>query len=203
MTYEINLLQERPGGVSAGVSLSNAVLAALGAGVLLLAVAGWFHLQEGRLAQRVAVLEATLRPPVSGAAPADLPALEHALAVHRTTLELLQEAGSNDRKGFAEDFHGLARQATEGVWLVGVRLDREANTVRGKALSPDRISIYLAGLRNEPLFAGHAFDSIDLHAPQDGAGKDATAGPGAIEFTLASRAMLVAAGNGAATGQAP
>jgi hypothetical protein len=203
MAHEINLLQDVPGTAAPGLSLGVVALAPLLTGALILGASWLLGFEASRLAQRVAQLEAVPRSAPAVSAPGDLAVVEHELAVRRTTLELLRGAGASDRKGFADDFHGLSRQATEGLWLTGVRLDREATTVRGRALSPERISVYLAGLRNEPLFAGHAFDTIDLHAPQEAGGaKDAPAGPSGLEFTLAARSLLVA-GAAAMSREAP
>lgn len=198
MAHEINLLQELPGTVVTGPTLGWVVLAPLAIGVALLIASGLTAYEAETLALRVSQLESAPHAPSADVAPADLAVLEHTLAVHRATLELLGAAGAADRKGFADDFHGLSRQSTEGLWLTGVRLDREGTTVHGRALAPERISTYLAGLRNEPLFAGHPFDTIDLRAPQEPApGKEAAAVPGALEFTLGSRALLVASGGSA------
>jgi hypothetical protein len=198
MAHEINLLQETNGLAVPGLSLRVVALAPLAMGVLFAAAAVLLAWQASRLERHVAQLEAAAHPAAPAAALPDsgLAGLEHTLAVRAATLELLRSAAAADRSGFAGDFHALSRQVIEGVWLTGVRLERSATFVQGRALSPQRISAYLAGLRSETSFAEHAFDTIALRTPEEVAGV-APSLPG-VEFTLSSRPAIVASGTGAA-----
>jgi len=190
MAHEINLLQETNGLAVPGLSLRAVALAPLATGALFVAAALLLAWQAHSVEQRVTQLEAAARAPAPRSAPpdTDIAALEHTLAVRSTTLELLRSAAALDRDGFGGDFHALSRQTTDGVWLTGVRLERSTTTVQGRALAPERIRAYLAGLRQEPAFAGRAFDMIALRAPEEAPGSaPAAAAAGGVEFTLSSR----------------
>jgi Tfp pilus assembly protein PilN len=203
MTHEINLLQDTKAPAASGLSLTVVALAPLVTGALFLAAATFLGLKERSIQQHVAQLESSARARAGTNVAQDggLAALEHTLAVHSTTLDILRASGAGDRSGFAENFRALARSAIDGVWLTGVSLDHETITVHGRALSPDRVSAYLAGLQNEPLFTGHAFSTIELKAPKEASNASAGAAPATgIEFTLASQAVVVANGAGPARG---
>jgi Tfp pilus assembly protein PilN len=205
MAHEINLLQESQAPVAPGLSLTVVALAPLVTAALFLGAATLMGLKERGLEQHVAQLEVSARTRASAnsAQGSDLAALEQALAARSTTLDILRGAGIGDRSGFAEGLRALARGTTDGVWLTGISLDHEAVVLHGRALSPERITVYLAGLQSEPQFAGHAFSAIDLKAlkepPKDASGGSlAAAGAGGLEFTLASQASAMASGGASA-----
>jgi hypothetical protein len=86
----------------------------------------------------------------------------------------------------------LGRQSTPGVWLIGLKIGEAGNDleVRGRALRPDLVPVYLRALNNEPMMRGRRVTEMKLAAkalPPPAAGTEAKA-PAAperfVEFTL-------------------
>jgi hypothetical protein len=81
---------------------------------------------------------------------------------------------------FTAQLQALARSTTEGVWLTGIRIDNARNTLvlEGRALDPARVPQLFSALRNEPLFAGLAFSTLELKALEPSAKDEAAASGG-------------------------
>lgn len=124
----------------------------------------------------------------------ELAGLERAVDLRNATLAALKSGTQKDASGYSEHFRALARSAIEGVWLTGVVLDRDGTTLHGRAVDPAHVSDYLASLQREPLFAGHAFELIDVKAPAapvkaagDPTHPSGPATPAWVDFTLAAK----------------
>jgi Tfp pilus assembly protein PilN len=200
MSRDINLLQLPAQAAGPWISLGLIALApALAAALVALAVillGGQAHELGARLSVLEAATAARLAAPESDAAARELAALERAVTARRAMLAALKNLGSADSRGFAEVFRALARSTIDGVWLTQVTLDRDSATLRGRALGPVRLSAYLDILQHEPLFAGQAFNAIDLSDAQQGSaarpetpGDPAAAG---LVFVLATRPAAAA-----------
>jgi len=195
MPNNINLLQL--GSQSSGpvLSLGLVVAAPLVIGALVAVGTVALRMQAHTLENRVEAAQAAAHlgqnARGSDAAGNDLAQLEHAVEVRSSTLIALKAGSARDAVGYAENFRALARSAIDGVWLTGVVVDREGTTLHGKAVEPARVSAYLASLQREALFAGHAFNVIDVSTPpavQANAADPAhPAMPAYLEFTLAAK----------------
>lgn len=105
----------------------------------------------------------------------------------------IQRGDLGDTHGYAEYFRALARQNVDGLWLTGVTVAGAGSEigVRGRALDPALVPVYLGRLRNEPVLQGKAIGSmlITQAAPvktRGADGTDAEAPAPYVEFSLQS-----------------
>lgn len=208
----INLYQAefRPARV---VFRASQMLTALGLLLLgMLAVHGWGVWQSRELTahvhqvrQQTETLEARLATLVRPAAPAvpdaaltaEIQRLESQLAALTRLEQALRSGALGSTRGWSAHFEALARVHVPGLWLTGVHLEGGSPdlTLRGRCLDGHAPARYIALLRREPQFAGLAFASLEITAPETKAESadpmsPALAAPmpaGTLEFILSGR----------------
>jgi Tfp pilus assembly protein PilN len=113
----------------------------------------------------------------------------HQQGADRDMVRRIVAGGSAGRpQGHAELLLTLARQADPAVWLTGLQVNTERNTLelRGRMRDAAALPGYLAHLQLEPLFQGRRFDQLGMRRVD--AGPDASPGAsGPLEFTLRSQ----------------
>jgi hypothetical protein len=96
------------------------------------------------------------------------------LQARRQLDEALRDGGAAAR-GPAEHMRAFARQTMGGVWLTGFTLSPGASglALRGRALSPDLVPVYLGRLNREAVLQGGQFGSLEISVPATAASRTA------------------------------
>lgn len=188
---------------------ATGMVAAAGAAVLVLAVAGAvLHVRTANLQveadagakrmeqaqQRLAAVSAEFAPRAADPLVAtQLADAEGQRAALQRVRGLIEHGDLGNTQGYAEYFRALARQHVEGLWLTGVRVKGAGLDlgVQGRALDPALVPGFLARLRNEPVMQGKPVGSLQIGQAADlkGVDKDGkeTALPAPyVEFSLQS-----------------
>lgn len=111
--------------------------------------------------------------------------------------EVLDRGGIGNTKGYSEYLRAFSRQIVDGLWLTGLTLNAGGNDIgiRGRALRPDLVPVYINRLKREPVMQGKAFATLEMQTPVERAPATASAGNvapmpreplGYIEFRLRS-----------------
>jgi hypothetical protein len=188
---------------------ATGMVAAAGAAVLVLAVAGAVvHVRSADLQaeadagarrlevaqQRLAAVSAEFAPRAADPLVAtQLSEAEGQRAALQRVRGLIEHGDLGNTQGYAEYFRALARQHVEGLWLTGVRVKGAGLDlgVQGRALDPALVPGFLARLRNEPVMQGKPVGSLqigqaaDLKAV-DKDGKETAQPAPYVEFSLQS-----------------
>lgn len=119
---------------------------------------------------------------------------QRTLLEHRSALQALASSPVDHEGGFAARLEALARQSVDGLWLTGMQLRQDDVVLKGRALQPHLIPVYVQRLDREPSLQGRSFKALEVLRPLDGplrnapssSGSEATAAPRAayVEFTL-------------------
>lgn len=115
---------------------------------------------------------------------AELVGVEAKSALLRDAAGAIERGELGNKVGHAGLFKALARQASGGIWLTGVRIagDDGAMALQGRALDAALVPAYLLRLGHEPLLQGRRFGSMHIGVPKGAAEGAATV----IEFSLDS-----------------
>lgn len=118
---------------------------------------------------------------------AEIARVQRTLMHRRAALRALGE-GSVDREGgFAGRLEALARQSIDGLWLTGVVLRQDDVLLKGRALTPSLIPVFVQRLDHEPSLQGRSFKALDVVRPLEAASAAASSAAGHagfVEFTL-------------------
>jgi hypothetical protein len=123
--------------------------------------------------------------------------LENRLDTRRKVLEFVQHGERGNTSGYSEYFRAFARQQVNGLWLTGFTLAGSEMQIDGRALQAELVPAYLIGIKQEALFQGKSFSTLQIQSPQGvgaaNAGKSDSAAkrPAAaayVEFSLRSSA---------------
>lgn len=111
------------------------------------------------------------------------------IAARERALGILKLGAASPATGFAARLDALGRRQIDGLWLhdvvVGSADGRLA--MRGQALDPKLVPVYLAALSKDPALAGARFDKLTMRrAKQDEAPAQLVFELGAPGLTLAS-----------------
>lgn len=151
-----------------------------GAMVLVMLVAyGWTSYRVNRMGQEhqsvsaelaslkheldQALLQHQPRPP-SKRLQEEVAMAEAALADRQRVLAFLQGGGLGKAQGFSGYMEAFARQRVQGLWLTGFSIDDSVSQIRisGRALRPDLVPQYIAGLGRETILSGREFAALDM-----------------------------------------
>ena len=191
------------------VCLTLAVGWARGAATRLgpIAEQGAVALQARQTALQAAAESAAARKPdadlQSGVAEA-----QRTLLQRRAALQMLTTSPVDREGGFAARLEALARQSVDGLWLTGMVLRQDDVVLKGRALQPQLIPVYVQRLDREPSLQGRAFKALEVVRPIDKAARAASAADGDaavtpahsayVEFTLSGAAAEPAGADGEA-----
>lgn len=126
---------------------------------------------------------------------AELASAEAQLTALRQVSGVLERGEFGNTQGYSAYFKALARQHVEGLWLTSVAIMDAGNqiAVRGRALDPALLPVYLGKLKHEPVMQGKVFGSLQIAqaAPVKSVDKDGKefGGPAPyVDFSLQSTA---------------
>ena len=128
---------------------------------------------------------------------AEIAGLQRMLTQRGAALRAVSDGAVDREGGFAGRLEALARQSIDGLWLTGVVLRQDDVLLKGRALTPSLIPVFVQRLDHEPSLQGRSFKALDvirpLEAPTAAASSPATAATasaaaaghaGFVEFTL-------------------
>lgn len=134
--------------------------------------------------------------------------VEAEIKLQKQALEVVQQGGVGNTKGYSEYLRAFSRQIVGGLWLTGFTIVDGGNHIelQGRALQPQLVPGYINRLKHEPVMQGKAFDTLAMEVPEvdaearsDGANANRQRVlANYIEFNLRS----IEAGKNAATGKA-
>lgn len=118
---------------------------------------------------------------------AELAQLRALDASQRQVLATLTSNTQQRTQGYAELFNALSRQAHPAVWItgLGVSSDGQSMELNGRMLDAGALPDYLRRLNAEPRFKGQPFASLDIKSVEAAGGSSANAGY--TEFALRSQ----------------
>lgn len=123
------------------------------------------QLQEelGRLNQELAQRK------VSVETEAALRRAEAALQGRERVRDALESGALGSPEGFAEFLRAFARQAQDGLWMVGLQMAEGGRniTFEGRTLNPEQIPGYIRGLNSEPTLRGRSFEALNVNLVGD------------------------------------
>ncbi|MFC0168338.1 MSHA biogenesis protein MshI [Pseudoduganella danionis] len=159
---------------------------------------------DARVASKTAATAAFVAPRKSETLQQEVDQASSTLANLQKVAGLLEQGHSGAVQGYSPYFRALARRTSEGLWLTGVQILANGDSIglQGRALKPGLLPPYLAGLSGEPVLRGKKFAQLDLHEPASSASASAAASmaagavqasasaavPRFIEFSLQSTA---------------
>lgn len=118
--------------------------------------------------------------------------LEAKVMVRQNLVRDLQGGALGNMKGYSEYMRAFARQAVNGLWLVGFSIVGSGNdmTIKGRVLSPDLLPTYILKLNHEPSMRGRSFSALEMSAAEAKKEELKTQPLHFIEFTLSGRPTL-------------
>lgn len=89
---------------------------------------------------------------------------EAALRGRERVREALESGVFGSLEGFAEFLRAFARQARDGLWMVGLQMAEGGRniTLEGRTVNPDQIPGYIRGLNGEPTLRGRSFEAMSV-----------------------------------------
>lgn len=137
-------------------------------------VEGTLQAQQVALRQFAEAAE-TLRP--DPGLVADLGTTKATLAQRMAALRMLRAGRFGRQEGHSAALLGIARQRISDLWLTGVALDGADMALRGRAVSPALIPVYIGRLNHEPALQGRSFRALKIERPAAEAVAASAAGP--------------------------
>ncbi len=182
MHQQINLYQpvfRRQQKVFSAATLTQILAAVLVLLLVILGIARWnladLKATQAALQQQYEELQQTLLSLGNSHMQSDTRKLDDDIARLTATIErrhqLLQQFNQlirHNRGGYAAYFEALARRDLPGLWLTGVQLEEDgAIELRGMALDPKLVPVYLKMLASQPELRDQRFDSVIIKRPVD------------------------------------
>lgn len=122
------------------------------------------ELQTQQAAMQVAVAKAGSKK-ADAALQAEIARSQRILVQRRAALSSLEGDAGGPGVGFAGRLEALSRQAVDGLWLTGLALRDDDVLLRGRALAPALIPLYVQRLEHESSLQGRAFKALDVARP--------------------------------------
>ena len=83
--------------------------------------------------------------------------------------EVLESGALGSQDGFSEFLRAFARQAQDGLWMVGLQMAEGGRniTLEGRTINPEQIPGYIRGLNSESTLRGRAFEALNVQLVGD------------------------------------
>ena len=80
-------------------------------------------------------------------------------------MSLLSDTTSDKTQGFSRYFTAFAQQKTSGLWITGVTINAEQNSIdlNGRTNNAENVPIFLQKLHNETIFNGKVFTNLNMN----------------------------------------
>lgn len=94
---------------------------------------------------------------------------EAALQGRERVREAFSSGALGSPEGFSEFLRAFARQAQDGLWMVGLQMAEGGRniTLEGRTVTPDQIPGYIRALNNEPTLRGRSFEALNVQLVGD------------------------------------
>lgn len=111
-----------------------------------------------------ATVKALAERKVSPALAAELEQAKAQLAARQEVAAVLDSGRFGNTSGFAAVMTGFARQTRADLWLTGFRVTMGGDEIeiRGRALDPATLPLYMQSLSGEPVFQGRRFAALEM-----------------------------------------
>ncbi len=116
-------------------------------------------------AARFETTNAQIKPKVrSELLASELDHVEAELAASRRAADAIASGTLGNTKGFSSYLAGIAKQHVAGIWITGLAMQSGGTAIgiRGQALDPALVAVFLQQLASEPAFAGKQFSQLRL-----------------------------------------
>ena len=94
--------------------------------------------------------------------PKEIAAIKAGIEQRREVLAFVGRGTGEPGQDFSQLLEGFARQAVDGVWLVGFDLSRNNIEIRGRLLDPAMLPVYIGRLDGDAVFAGKRFAALEM-----------------------------------------
>jgi hypothetical protein len=145
-----------------------------------------FNAEEARLK----VMQAEYSPQQAGVQlQSELAQLEKRARDATELVDTLRSGAVGNTTGYSEYLRAFSRQVVPGLWLTGFKLTGDAAQIslRGGAVNPELVPVYIQKLGNESVMQGKTFATLQIQQPKADAKSDAKGTPAHyVEFTLHS-----------------
>ena len=88
------------------------------------------------------------------------------LKLRQQAFEIVQSGGGGNSTGYAGYLHAFSRQVVNGLWLTGFTIEGNQIELRGRALQPDLVPMFINRLRQEPVMRGKSFARLAMEMPE-------------------------------------
>ena len=94
---------------------------------------------------------------------------EAALQGRERVREALESGALGSQEGFSEFLGAFARQAQDGLWVVGLQMAEGGRniTLEGRTVNPEQIPGYIRGLNSEAMLRGRSFEALNVQLVGD------------------------------------
>jgi hypothetical protein len=177
MLQQINLYQpvfRQPPKVFSAITLLQICAAVLVLLSLLAGHAGWtlagmeatateLDQQLSTLQGKLGSVEAAQKSPDTMVIDADISGLQADIGQRQLLLGQLDQLALQNKGGFAGRFAALAEIQLKGLWLEGVSINADQQIeIRGMALDPRLVPIYIQQLERQTRFTGSRFETLSM-----------------------------------------
>ena len=82
--------------------------------------------------------------------------------------DLLEKGQFGNTSGYADYMTAFARQIGNGIWLTGFTIQGAGSdiAIKGNALRPELVPLYLSRLKTEPVMQGASFSTLEMQLPK-------------------------------------
>lgn len=103
-------------------------------------------------------------------------------------IDLLGKGDLGNTQGFSEYLRALSRQTLGGLWITGFHVAGTGSdmAIKGRALQPELVPVFINRLKKEPVLAGKTFGMLEMNLPKAEEAADGKPAPPPpfIEFSL-------------------
>jgi len=187
MNEDFNLLGSGPQRSESALSMAQIGKLVLAVAVLGIGTAFWLNWRAGEAEKRIALANTAIETLVGdlqersqflaqrNANPAlvdRLQSLEQESTDKGRVLNAMSGKTLGNSAGFSAQLAALGRRHPDGLWLQGLRIGDGGKevTIRGRALSPSLVPLFIGALQAEPAFAGVSFERFEMKDPRDATG---------------------------------
>ncbi len=196
MIQQINLYQELVQKKKAGLNKQSYIVGGSLLFLLVLCYCAWQGWQVHQLKAELHVKQAQLNTEITDLSliqlqypkqeinpllVSELDRLQNISASLERVVAMLSDQKSDKNTGFSAYFSALAEQSIKTIWLTGISIDAETNTIQlqGSTYLPDTLPQLIKLLNKEAVFKGRYFADLQMQASENNAKQ--------INFTISTQ----------------
>lgn len=196
MIQQINLYQELVQKKKAGLNKQSYIVGGSLLFLLVLCYCAWQGWQVHQLKAELHVKQAQLNTEITDLSliqlqypkqeinpllVSELDRLQNISASLERVVAMLSDQKSDKNTGFSAYFSALAEQSIKTIWLTGISIDAETNTIQlqGSTYLPETLPQLIKLLNKEAVFKGRYFADLQMQASENNAKQ--------INFTISTQ----------------